>query len=298
MIAAMAINPPRPRMPPLNALRAFEAAARHEGFAKAATELGVTPAAVSQQIKALEDWLGAPLFIRRARGLQLTEAARVALEGFTAAFDAIGLAVQQLRSAAPRQDVHIAALPAIAQLWLAPRLPALRVAFPLVRLSIHAIEAPPDFRREPFDLGIFLLDENAGTGTPLSPACGAMFPVCAPGIAERLGSPADLASIPLLWDTSWKEDWPRWLAAAGRGNTAADAGPAFSLYGLAVQAAIDGAGVLIGHEILVAPHLASGQLVAPFAHRASSRLNLRVLAPDRPSAVAMQIIEWLRIASR
>ena len=85
----MAVNPPRPRMPPLNALRAFEAAARHESFAKAADELGVTPAAVSHQVKALEAWLGAPLFVRHAQGLHLTDAGRAALPSFSTAFDAM-----------------------------------------------------------------------------------------------------------------------------------------------------------------------------------------------------------------
>ena len=102
----MAVNPPRPRMPPLNALRAFEAAARHESFAKAADELGVTPAAVSHQVKALEAWLGSPLFVRHAQGLHLTEAGRSALPAFATAFDAMGLAVQELRASAPRPQVR------------------------------------------------------------------------------------------------------------------------------------------------------------------------------------------------
>ncbi|WP_292557607.1 LysR family transcriptional regulator, partial [Mesorhizobium sp.] len=114
----MAVNPPRPRMPPLNALRSFEAAARYESFAKAADELSVTPAAVSHQVKALEAWLGAPLFVRHAQGLHLTDAGRAALPAFSTAFDAMGLAVQELRIAAPRPQVSIAALPSIAQLWL------------------------------------------------------------------------------------------------------------------------------------------------------------------------------------
>src|SRR5262245_56225347 len=126
----MAVDPPRPRMPPLNALRAFEAAARHESFAKAADELGVTPAAISHQVKALEEWLGAALFVRHAQGLYLTDAGRAAMPAFSAAFEAMGLAVQELRVHAPRPQITIAALPSIAQLWLAPKLPALRRAFP------------------------------------------------------------------------------------------------------------------------------------------------------------------------
>jgi LysR family transcriptional regulator, glycine cleavage system transcriptional activator len=147
-------------MPPLNALKAFEAAARHESFAKAAVELGVTPAAVSHQIKALEEWLGSALFVRHAQRLQLTVPGKSAMPAFFKAFDALGLAVQELRVAAPRVQVSIAALPSVAQLWLAPKLLALREAFPNIRASIYALEEPPNFRREPFDLALFFLTER------------------------------------------------------------------------------------------------------------------------------------------
>ena len=106
----MAVNPPRPRMPPLNALRAFEAAARHESFAKAADELGVTPAAVSHQVKALEAWLGSALFARHAQGLHLTEAGRAALPAFSTAFDAMGLAVQELENRQSAVGVGVASV--------------------------------------------------------------------------------------------------------------------------------------------------------------------------------------------
>ncbi|WP_245429299.1 LysR family transcriptional regulator [Mesorhizobium sp. WSM3860] len=288
----MAVNPPRPRMPPLNALRAFEAAARHESFAKAADELGVTPAAVSHQVKALEAWLGSPLFVRHAQGLHLTEAGRSALPSFSTAFDALGLAVQELRVSAPRPQVSVAALPSIAQLWLAPRLPALRAAHPTLRPSIHALEEPPDFRREPFDLAIFLTRSGAGRSFKLCD--DVIFPVCAPALARQLKTPADLSSQLLLWDTTWTEDWSLWFEVAGVKGPSIETGSEFSLYSMAVQAAVDGAGVLMGHEALVSRALAAGLLVAPFPERrVKTGLGLSILAPDRPPAPAATMIDWL-----
>ena len=280
-------------MPPLNALRAFEAAARHESFAKAADELGVTPAAVSHQIKSLEEWLGSPLFVRHAQGLHLTEPGRAAMPAFSTAFDGLGLAVQELRVATPRAQVSIAALPSVAQLWLTPRLPRLRTAFPKARPSIYALEAPPDFRREPFDLAIFFVREGQPGSRSFKICDDLIFPVCTPEIGATLRSPADLAAHPLLWDTSWVDDWACWLAGAGVTGLSPNAGPAFSLYSLAVQAALDGAGVLIAHRALVAGSLASGALVAPFGSQANTGLSLAILAPDRPAARIAQLIEWL-----
>ena len=279
-------------MPPLNALRAFETAARHESFARAALELGVTPAAVSHQIKALEAWLGAALFVRHAQGLQLTDAGKSAMPAFARAFDALSSAVQELRQTAPRAQVSIAALPAVAQLWLAPRLPALRAAFPEVRPSIHALEAAPDFRREPFDLGFFFMREP-GRGSRSFKLCDdRIFPACAPKIAVTLNAPADLAAHPLLRDTSWADDWDHWLSAAGVTGVPIHDGPAFSLYGLAVQAAVDGAGILMAHETLVLAALESGALVAPFVLRVNTGLRLELLAPDRPPGQTARLIDW------
>lgn len=280
-------------MPPLNALRAFEAAARHESFAKAADELGVTPAAISHQVKSLEAWLGCPLFVRHAQGLQLTDSARSAMGALSAAFDVLGLAVQDLRVMAPRAQITIAALPSVAQLWLAPKLPALRAAFPGAQPSVHALEVPPNFRRESFDLAIFFVRE-APRGVQSFKICDDLiFPVCTPGIAATLRSPEDLACHPLLWDTSWAGDWACWLSAAGIPGIDVKQGPAFSLYSLAVQAALEGAGILMAHEALTLAPVASGALVAPFPMRAPTGLSLEVLAPDRLPAQTIRIIDWL-----
>ncbi|MGD9508166.1 MAG: LysR substrate-binding domain-containing protein [Geminicoccaceae bacterium] len=289
----IAVNPPRPRFPPLNALRALEAAARHESFAKAADELGVTPAAVSHQIKALEQWLDAPLFVRHAQGLRLAESARAALPTLSGAFDALGHAVRELRSASASTQLNIAALPSIAQLWLAPQLPALRRAFPRLRISVHALEAPPNLNREPFDLAIFFLREAQRGARAFKVCDDILFPVCAPALAAALSAPADLAACPQLWDTAWKDDWAIWFAAAGVGDVPANHGPGFSLYSLALQAALEGEGVLIAHEALAAAAIAAGTLVAPFPVRATTGMRLEILVPERRPAEALRVVDWL-----
>ena len=265
----MPVAPPPLTRLPLNALRAFEAAARTGAFTLAAAELGVTPGAVTAHVKALEDRLGAALFERQARGVRLTALGLAAVEELTAAFDALAGAEARLRALALPREVHIATLPAIAQLWLSPRLPALRAAAPEISVSITALEAPPNLKRSLHDLSLF----PAEAGGRLV-AEDSLFPVCSPALAARLGRVEDLGAVPCLSDTAWDRDWEIWLQAVG--VEVAVRGPAFSLYALAVEEAVNGAGVLIGHGPLVAGHLERGTLVAPFSQRVSLAAGLRL----------------------
>ncbi|MFT4151475.1 MAG: LysR family transcriptional regulator [Paracoccaceae bacterium] len=285
----MAVSPPVPRSLPLTALRAFEAAARLGGFAPAAEELGVTPGAVTAQIKALEADLGAPLFERHARGVRLTALGRSAAPGFTQAFDALAEAAGVLRSGAAPQVVHIATLPAIAQLYLSPRLPALRAAAPEIAVSITALEAPPNLKRAPYDLNLFPSD----TGRLV--AGDEIFPVCSPALAARLHAPADLSAVPCLSDTSWQGDWDMWLDHAAPGQGIVPRGPVYSLYALAVEEAVNGSGVLIGHAPLVAGHLSRGALVAPFALRVPLARGLRLWSarPQARGSAAARVVGFL-----
>lgn len=287
----MTVAPPRPRPLPLTALRAFEAAARLGGFAAAAQELGVTPGAVSAHVKALEDTLRAPLFTRGAKGVALTPLGARVLPEFTAAFDRLGQAVQVLRDEATPQVVHIACLPAVAQFWLSPRLPALRAAMPETAVSITALEAPPNLKRTPYDLCLFYGD---GPGDPV--ARDAIFPVCAPALAARLTRPEDLRDLPCLSDSTWSRDWRLWLDTACPGAGITPRGPVYSLYALAVEETVNGAGVLMGHAALLAPLLDSGRLVAPFETRAELPHPLRLwsLGPRRSDSAAARVAQWLR----
>lgn len=285
----MAVSPPRLPDLPLNALRAFEAAARLGGFAAAAAELGVTPGAVTAHVKQLEAVLGAALFVRAPRGVELTPLGARVLPELSAAFDALSEVGRRLRAEARPRQVHIATLPAIAQLWLSPRLPALRAAYPAISISITAMEAPPNLKRAGFDLCLFpALDQGEVIAEDW------IFPVCAPGVAAQLRRVEDLARVPCLTDASWRGDWGLWLA--GQGAQVVPAGPVFSLYALALEEAVNGGGVLMGHSVLVARHLADGRLVRPFAHevRLPAALRLWSARALRGADAAVRVAEGLR----
>ena len=286
----MPVAPPRPKDLPLTALRAFEAAARLNGFAAAAQELGVTPGAVTAHIKQLEQTLGAPLFTRTPRGVRLTQLGQQTLPHFTQAFDALGQAINDLRAAAAPRTVHIATLPAIAQLWLSPRLPALRAAAPDITVSITALEHPPNLKRSPYDLSLFFGPEPQGRLTP-----DTIFPVCAPALANRIRTPQDITRFPCLSDATWSDDWHLW-AQTLPDPPQIPQGPTFSLYALAVEECVNGAGLLIGHETLVANHLKDGRLVAPFPQRLTLPRGLRLWSdrPLRAGTAAKFVADWLR----
>lgn len=260
----MTVAPPRPKPPPLNALRAFEAAARLGGFSAAAQELCVTQGAIAQQIKHLEDWAGAALFIRHARGVRLSPAGKAVLPMLGEAFDALGDVTQTLRREGTVSEVRIATLPSIAQLWLSPRLPAIRAALPGSTVSVTAMESTPNLVRDPYDIAIFFAaTDTIETGT-ISLGRDVIYPVCTRDIAREIKMPDDLRRCTLIHDASWKDDWEAWFGAVAPGQPFDTSGPAFSLYALAVEEARNGAGVLIGHEALVRPLMERGELVAPF----------------------------------
>ncbi len=262
-------------MPALNALRAFEAAARHRSFSAAAEELNVTAGAIAQHVKSLEAWTGEKLFKRNPQGIELTALGVGVLADFTTAFDRLGDAVRSLRSNATPRDVRIAALPSIAQLWVSPRLPEIRDAMPEISISVTALEQPPNMTREPFDLAVFYED--------LSPANNSIvigedniFPVCCPAVAQRLHTPADLANEVFLHDTTWKDDWDIWFSEVCAGENLNKSGPEFSLYALALEECKNGAGIMIGHEHLVRSQLESGALVQLFDKKIPLKRNLAI----------------------
>jgi LysR family glycine cleavage system transcriptional activator len=280
----MSLTPRRPRLVSLNALRAFEAAARLGGFRAAAEELSVTPAAVAQQVKALEDWAGAPLFERQRRGVRLTRLGARTAAALTPGFDAIGAAAGALRAEAAPDALAIAALPSLAGLWLTPRLAGLRAALPGAAISVTAMERPPNLAREPFDLALFYAPAP-GAAETVDLGADEIAPVAAPAVAARLRRPADLVGETLLADAHWAEDWPAWLRAAGA--PALSPQSTHSLFALALAEAEAGAGVLIGHRHLTAAAERAGRLVRPFAEtlRLDRALTLS-RATEKPAALA------------
>lgn len=265
----------RPAGPHLSALRAFEAAARHQNFVSAANELHVTPGAVSQHIKTLEAWAGTALFTRHAHGVTLTDAGRTLLPDFVNAFDGLDKAVRALRTLQPVTEIHIATFPSIAQLWLPSRLNAVRDQVADVRVSVTTLPAPPNLRRELFDIAIFVR-EPTGSETEVVLADDLIYPVCAPSLARRLRSPEDLNTVPLLYDQLWEGDWKLWSKRTGVQLPPDAGGPRYSLYSLAVEEAKAGAGVLIGHDCLIGEVVNSGELVPMFGLAVSTGRALAI----------------------
>ncbi len=253
----MSVTPKRPKGPPLNAMRAFEAAARHVSFVAAAEELSVTPGAISQHIKTLEGWSGTALFRRNAQGVALTAAGSDLLPIFTAAFDGLADATHALRNLRPDTDFHIAALPSLAQLWLPRRLARIRALFPEINFSVTAMETPPSLTRELFDLSIFIgvpdPDQNQIRICP-----DEIVPVCAPSVLKRFEGFDHSA---LLHDQTWIDDWRLWSETIGATVQNPQRGAQFSLYSLAVEETKAGAGMLMGHLPLIEEALETGSLV-------------------------------------
>ena len=260
----MSIATHRPKGPPLNAIRAFETAARCGSFTSAADELCVTPGAIAQHVKTLEHWAGAALFIRKAHGVELTPLGSDILPGFIAAFDCLGDAVKSLRTRARPDEIRIAALPSVAQLWLSPRLPRIREAYPDLGISVFASEFPPNLGREQFDLSIFYQDAPLENGQ-LRIEHDVIFPVCSPPLGQRIQHVEDLGAVTCLHDVSWNNDWQLWLQKQEPVVDIHTSGPGFSLYSLMLEEARNGAGVMIGHQALVQDYLDRGELVRPFA---------------------------------
>lgn len=258
----------------------------------------MTQGAIAQQVRHLEAFLGLTLFRRLPQGVALTEAAQEARPRLSAAFDALALTVQELKASHASRALAIAALPCLAQLWLSPRLPALQQAFPGLAISISAMEDPPTGRHDSFDLALFYLAKPPINALTLGE--DSLFPVCAPALAHKLRTPADLAGQTLLHDAVWRGDWARWLRHAGASGIDAGRGPSYSLYALALDAALGGAGILIGRRSLVAPYLAEGRLVAPFADELPSGDLLTTLFPPagKPHPRRAEVVAWLEANTR
>jgi LysR family transcriptional regulator of beta-lactamase len=284
--------PPRPRLP-LNALRAFEAAARHQNLTRAADELCVSQAALSHQIKALETRLGVTLFQRLPRGVALTEEGTALWPQINEAFERIGLAMDRFAGGHSRQVVTMGVVGTFATGWLLPRLPAFSAAHPDIELRISTHNNLVDLAGEGLDLAI-RFGEGDWPGQARIPLRAARFSaVCAPALAPVLEHPRDLARACLL--RSYRNDeWPRWLAAAEAAGVEAR-GPVFDSSITLASAAAGGAGVallpldMFGHE------LGSGRLLQPFATTLElGRYWLTRLRSRKESDAMRRVAAWLQ----
>lgn len=264
-------------LPPLRALRAFESAARHLSFSQAAAELGVTPGAISHQIKSLENWLGAPLFKRMTRSLCLTEAGEAALPLLTEGFERLAGGVARMHARKDDNLLTISVSPGFGSLWLVPRLDRFRRQHPEIEVRIDGTDRLVDIAGGEADVAI-----RYGPGGYTDLQSHRLFgmratPVCSPDLLERgsaLRSPADLAQHTLL-HVEWKEaegSWRTWLLAAGETDVDPFKGPRFTKEEMAVRAALGGEGVALIGDRMAADHLASGRLVRPFSAEMSTPL--------------------------
>jgi LysR family glycine cleavage system transcriptional activator len=271
------------RLPPLNALRTFEAAARHLSFTKAASELFVTQAAVSHQIKALEDHLGIPLFRRLNRALMLTDEGQALLPFVRDAFDQLADGIRRLRQGQSAGVLTISVLPSIASTWLIPRLRQFQTRHPDIEVHMSASDRLVDFAREPVDAGIrYGLGQWPGLRA-LRLLSAEMMPVCSPQLLEgpnALRTPDDLAHHRLLHVLNSPDEWRMWLMAAGVQGVDPDRGVRFDHTALAIQAALNGMGVAMGPAALVGEDLAAGRLVEPFDVELPSDSAYYFVAPE------------------
>lgn len=298
------------QLPPLNALRVFEAAARHLSFTKAAEELHVTQAAVSHQVKQLEDLLGVALFRRFNRRLALTEAAQAYWPALREAFDSIDTATRQLgRRKGPKQ-LRISTIQSFAVKWLVPRMPRFQERHRDIELMLSTSPVPVDFRRDEVDVAIRLgLGQYPGLHVEHLMDDEA-FPVCAPRLRQQwpkgLRQPADLAHHTLLHDTvvhSGEEatTWSSWLRRAALPELAgldASRGPGYSDSAMTLQAAIAGQGVALGRPALVVDDLAAGLLVRPFDERVTVKSRFSYYLVCTPALAAGREVaafrDWLK----
>ncbi|QHQ37027.1 transcriptional regulator GcvA [Algicella marina] len=287
------------RLPPLNALRAFEAAARHLSFARAADELAVTPAALSFQIKNLEEHLGAPLFRRLNRAVELTEAGRVLLPDATEGFEALRRGWRGARRLQDSSTLVVTAGPAFTAKWLAPRLYNFAAAHPEIELRFVATLRMMDFDREEVDISIrYGLGQDEDLfSEPLYD--GFLTPMMRPDVAERVKEPADLMKETLIHDDSLRflpvvPNWERWLKAAGVAHGVLK-GPRFSQADHALDLALEGAGVVLGRSSISLNLLRTGALVAPFRLALTTDAMFRLVCPKgqetRPAI--RQFREWI-----
>lgn len=294
-------------MPPLNALRAFEAAARHLSLTKAAAELHVTAGALSHQIRGLEDLLGLKLFERHVRAISLTSAGRQLFPGLRTGFVHIRDAVAGLSEASDERVLVISTPPGLTAKWLAPRLYRFSAAHPEIDVRISSSLGTANFATDGVDAAVRNLPADAAADPDL--LIDALIPinliaVCSPKLAEVHGpftSPARLKGVPLIHDESLAgyadmPAWADWFRATGISGIDVNRGLRFNSPDHALDATVEGAGVLLAHDVLAYDELRTGRLVAPFALTLSTRRGYHFVCPrrrrDHPKVQAFHA--WIR----
>lgn len=285
------------RLPSLNALKAFEAAARHESFTQAAQELCVTQGAVSHQVKALEAELGCRLFNREHRRLIITSAGQSYLAVVRDAFDRLASGTENLLQQHNAGVLTVSTSPNFASKWLVHRLGRFAEQHPTIDLRVAATLQHIDFAREDFDLAIRHGDGNWPSLHVTRLCVEELFPVCSPALVRgrrALRSPTNLKHCTLL-HVNERHHWAAWLEAANITDVDCSRGPVFNQASMAIDAAIDGQGIALARSALAAWDLGNGRLVRPFALSLKVPYAYWIVCP-KPAAALPKIStfrEWL-----
>jgi len=287
----------RRSLPPLNALRSFDAAARHQSFTRAAEELCVTQGAVSHQVKALETELGLQLFKRERNGLLITEAGRDYLAVVRDVFDQLELATDRLLQRQRSGTITVSTSPDFAAKWLVGRLGRFAETYPEIELKLAALMHRVDFAREDVDLAIRHGDGQWPELDAVNLTAEELFPVCGPALMTERGGlhePQDVLKFPLL-HLDDRRDWSRWLVAAGHTGEGLLHGPILNHASMLIDAAIDGQGIALARTTLAASDLLAGRLVRPFRPAIPLRNTYWIVCPKAtrllPKIVAFR--DWL-----
>ena len=293
----------RRRIPSLEALVAFEAAARHQSFTRAAVALSLTQSAVCKQIAALEDYLGLALFHRVKKRISLTEAGELYARQIGEDLDRLERHTGALMTHRGERNVlELAVVPTFATRWLIPRLGAFKARHPEITLNLTTRSQPFIFTDTGFDAAIHF-------GAPEWPGASAialfgeeMIPVCGPQLLPPAGcaSAADLARLPLLHHSGRHDAWPRWFEHAGVGDAEISAGARFELFSMLIEAALAGLGVALVPRFLAQRELAAGELVVPFERSLESAQAYYLVMPETPgpSAALQRFAAWLQDEAR
>jgi LysR family glycine cleavage system transcriptional activator len=277
----------RPRLPPLNNLKAFEAAARHESFTRAAEELCVTQGAVSQQVKALEEGLGIKLFNRERQRLVITEAGRDYLTIVRDALDRIAVGTERLLQRQNAGVLTVSTSPDFAAKWLVHRLGHFAEVHSGIDLRVSATLHHVDFAREEVDLAVRHGEGNWPGLDSVQLSAEQLFAVCSPKLLSgrrRLGKPADILKFPLI-HLDGRTDWMHWLRAAGVDEAAVTHGPVLNRASMVIDAAINGQGVALARTTLAAWDLITGRLVRPFPDSLPLSKTYWIICPRATSSV-------------
>ncbi|MBV9826477.1 MAG: transcriptional regulator GcvA [Alphaproteobacteria bacterium] len=286
----------RARLPPLNAIKAFEAAARLGSFTRAAEELGVTHGAVSRQIRLLEEWFGAQLFQRTARNAVPTHAGTDFMAEAGAALDRLAAAAQRLRAGRDAAVLHVSALPTFAMRWLIPRLSDFQRDHPGIEL--HIVTASTAAEQFQMDVDAVISGPVRQPGWTGKRFLGeARLPLLTPGLLRRLPirRPADLGQHTLLHSATMLDAWSRWFEAAGAAGIKPSREQIFEHFYFAIQAALEGLGVMMGPVSLVADELRDGRLVAPLCEPAirSRGYHFYVRTANGAASALTTLRQWL-----